>query len=130
MLRHKTIKVPLYPCRLVLIDSNDPEAIDKKFNLGFSEGGYEVYGSCVLGSIKRKGQKGKMADLRAVFLVFNTENETDIITPGVIAHECLHFMNCLFNELGANEDKDDEPYNYFLQWAVDECHKFLFPTSP
>jgi hypothetical protein len=44
--------------------------------------------------------------------------------PGVIAHECLHFSNYLFDHLGIKTGVyEDEAQAYFLQWCIDKIYR-------
>jgi len=46
--------------------------------------------------------------------------------PGVIAHECKHFVNALFMQRGVELDpENDEPECYMLGWAVDQVCKAI-----
>ena len=46
------------------------------------------------------------------------------ITPGLVAHECLHTMNKICSDLGISHDpNNDEPMAYIMGWLVDEVYK-------
>ena len=43
-----------------------------------------------------------------------------------VAHEALHIVNLLFNNIGAKPDlNNDEPQAYLLGWVVEQIHKTL-----
>lgn len=76
---------------------------------------------------KAKLEDGAFAMKHAKFIAFNNMHciafKTARPEPGVIAHECLHFCNYLFEGLGIKMDeKNDEPQAYFLWWAVDKIY--------
>ena len=54
-------------------------------------------------------------------LAFNYE-----VYDGLIAHECLHFVNRLFYNTGMQLDPiNDESQCYIMGWIVDKCYGFL-----
>jgi len=53
-----------------------------------------------------------------------------IISPSNIAHECLHFVNMLFEERGISYSlENDEHAAYLLGYVVDKCHEFLYKKN-
>jgi len=43
-----------------------------------------------------------------------------------VAHEALHVVNLLFNNIGAKPDlNNDEPQAYLLGWVVEQIHNTL-----
>lgn len=46
------------------------------------------------------------------------------ITPGVIAHECLHVVNYILGDSGVEVSvTNDEAQAYLLTWLVNKVHK-------
>ena len=47
------------------------------------------------------------------------------IDVGIIAHECAHVANMIFEEIGCAVPSwgNDEPYCYLLQWLVNKTHE-------
>lgn len=47
-------------------------------------------------------------------------------SPEMIAHECVHAANMIFEHVGAKIDLDnDEPYAYLVGWLVKQVHNSL-----
>lgn len=110
-MKKKVIQIPIYGGRLTLIKSKDLKDVNKKYDLDFET---ESYG----GIFFSKNKNGN----RDYYMAFRKRD----VTPGLIAHECLHFVNDVFLDLGIFYSlKDDEPQAYLLLWAVNKCHKFL-----
>jgi len=56
----------------------------------------------------------------AYYLLF----EGDLLSPGILAHECLHTTNAILDSSGVDCSYDnDEACAYLLQYLVDEVYK-------
>jgi hypothetical protein len=117
-------KVPLYPCRLGVIVSNDEEEINKylkgheiPYTLDLSES----YGYCI-GQGVYKDEKGKKWSCCWVIVPPNDE----MFTHGLIAHEVRHATNSILDYIGHKLDaKNDEPEAYLSQWITDVVYKAI-----
>ena len=55
---------------------------------------------------------------------FNSEVE---ISPGLIAHECIHAVNCIYEHKGIQITMDnDEVLAYSVEWMVDKIFKKIY----
>lgn len=51
---------------------------------------------------------------------------TNTVSPGIIAHECLHIVHMIMESKGFICDlANDEAECYLLGWIVDECFKHV-----
>lgn len=58
------------------------------------------------------------------YFIFLNKN-TKRISPGVIAHECKHVVNFIFNDRRIQlQIGNDEPECYLLSWLVNKVHEF------
>jgi len=104
-MRQKTIKVPIYPCKLVLHECKDCKELEKKYDLGDCSGIEAV--------VFTRGGVVVIAFFKPV-------------THGIIAHEALHATSDIFNFICAEMDvNNQEPQCYLIEWIVEQCHKFL-----
>jgi hypothetical protein len=109
-MRKKKIEIPLYSGTVTIIQTNNFKKIAKKYGFQSLKG----YDGCMFRNPKKNGYSRYV-------IVFQK-----IASPSVIAHECLHFVNYLFEDSNIILDiKNDEPQCYLLDWIVGECHKFL-----
>lgn len=110
MIKKRSHKIPLYYGRLYIYFA---DKLDEVFNeIGTTP---ETRGTALI-----KDSAGGCFSLNGNhYLVF----EIDEIDPGIIAHECKHFVNHLFDERGIYLDTtNDEPECYLLGWAVEKVH--------
>lgn len=106
----KKIKIPLYSGTVKIIQTNNFKKLEKKYNLE-SLHGIDAF-------IFRHDKKDGYS---RYILIFPKK-----VDPVVIAHECLHFVNYVFEDSRIGLDVvNDEPQCYLLGWIVEECHKFL-----
>lgn len=115
--RQKRLDVPLYPGRLLLIDSDDLDKVNElRGRMGHPEDTY-VYASTSLGNLN-----GWMT----VAVVLNPRYEHKKLGVGTIAHEACHAADFIFENCGATHDfNNPEPYTYLVGWVADEIAKFL-----
>lgn len=105
----KELNVPLFPGKVEVIQTNDFKSVIKKYKLQNMEG----IEACAF-RIEKKG-------IAKYYMLFNTE-----VNASVIAHECAHIVNYIFDDVFIKLDVDnDETQCYLLGWLVGECHKFL-----
>lgn len=108
-MRKKRIKIPIYGGSLTIIKDANFKAIEKTYNLQDLSG----YDACAFRINK--------SEYSLAFI--NTK-------PKIIAHECLHFVGYIFEDIGAIMDiTNDEPQCYLLEWAVDKCFEFLIQNK-
>ena len=107
----KKIKIPIYRLQLMIIIYNDPgeirKFVKKKYGRDhdFSE---------------RIGWFFNIDDVQHVCI--DSEN----MSPGIIAHECKHAVNDLYQQIGARLDtENDEHECYLLMWYIDEVQKLI-----
>ena len=113
-MRSKRINIPIYYGLLTIYivnDESEMELIMKKHKMKGSSHGYEA---CFFPDHHTSG-------FTQYYLCIKQD-----IKPHNVAHECIHFVNELFSDRGIGIDpRNDEPYAYFLGWAVKQCHTFL-----
>jgi hypothetical protein len=114
-MRSRTINIPIYCGSITFYESEDLNVVAKKIGIEKSLDGYTAF-------FWHKSRKNGYVEYILAFEPNPKES--------VVAHECVHFSNRLFMDHGIELDPDnDEPYAYFMGWAVNECHKFL-KTKP
>lgn len=120
MFYKKVIPIPIYRGRFIIILTDDKEELRKKTGFGdYTLGSFEEYIFAHHVFSDYNGWQG-------YHVVLNPNYEYKDISPGVVAHECLHFVLELFKERGIEPDVDNpEPATYLLEWAVEEVHKFM-----
>lgn len=111
-MKSKTVNIPIFPGQLLIIYSEDPEEVNKKF-------GWDDAGS--YRAIAFRNLKQPFAPKFAVAFFPYSINRMNII-----AHEAVHIANFICEYAGIKLDTDnDEAYAYILDWVVDQCDKFL-----
>jgi hypothetical protein len=104
----KTIKIPIYSGKLIIIQSDNFSDIEKKYNLVSLED-YSAF------CFKKQNNSSTYV------MVFGVD-----VTAGIIAHESFHVVTTLFEDsLITIDNNNDEPAAYLLGWIVEQCHKFL-----
>lgn len=110
-IKSKTVKIPLYHGRLVIMATNDLTLVDKKYGLPPSKG----FDAMVFNNDTENG-----------FSVYCVAFDTDYITFHNVAHEAFHVVTNIFKDRGMYIDlSNDEPAAYLLGWVVKEIHKFI-----
>lgn len=106
----KKLQIPLYAGSVTIIQTNNFKKVEKKYDL-----------TSLLGVDALVFRKPNKNGASRYILVF--ENKT---SPYIISHECLHFVNYVFDDSHISLDAvNDEPQCYLLGWIVGKCHKFL-----
>lgn len=106
----KKIKIPLYSGDVTIIQTDNFKKIEKKYSFE----SLHTLDAFMFRNPKKNGYS-------RYIIVFSKT-----IDSSVIAHECLHFVNYVFEDSNIILDiKNDEPQCYLLDWIVSECHKFL-----
>ncbi len=109
----KTLMVPIYKARLVIIFSDDAERIKKESTALDRK---DIYAHTLYG-----GHNG----IEAYFIVLNFKNNTPIYN-GVISHEVIHACNMLAETRGFIPTfSNDEPIAYMAEWIADQVYKFM-----
>lgn len=105
--------MPLYPYKFQVIITNDKDKLNKIIP-DFDD----IYAtSCDWNN------KGK----RCFSIVLNFNNKRTKLSHGVIAHESVHIVNFVFDNIGAKQDfNNDEPYAYLVGWVTDQVYKFMY----
>ena len=110
-MRKKTMPLPVYCGKLTIYESTDLNEVAKKVGANKKAGGYHAF-------FTYKVHKNKDVEYVLAFQP-NPKEST-------VAHECVHMVNEVFMDHNIRLDpENDEPYAYFMGWAVNECHKFL-----
>ena len=103
----KTIKIPIYQCKLTIILDKDLSYVEKKYNTK---------------SLKNYG---------AVTMIKpNTFSEYIVAfeysTGSIIAHEVVHLVNYIFQDRNVELDRfNDEPQAYLTGWLFKQIDDFL-----
>ena len=112
----KSIQIPLYGGRLVMIFSNCSEKI-KKTIPNWDKETDEIYGSAWYINYK---------DRQGFAMILNFDSDRAKITHGTIAHEAVHLAHYIADERGIKLDlNNDEPITYLVGWIVDEVYDFI-----
>ncbi len=110
---HKSLSVPLYRVKFVIVLTNSRE-LARKIILNF--GSDDVYASAYFGRYRKK---------TAVFTLLNFDNQYRNVTHGCVAHEALHAANFIADYVGIQPSlEDDEAMSYLIEWITDEIYKF------
>lgn len=118
MFKFKITKVPLYSYKLVTVITDSAKKLQDKFELDF-EDDYPIYAHCISHYLN----VDKDRQVKAVFIILNP-NSDDEVTHGVIAHEALHAMHMIMNDVDIYPTyEDDEPHAYLIEWIVNEVTK-------
>lgn len=120
MSRKKLIKLPIFPGKLMIIDTDSIEYLKEHTDLtrelmnGFLD---SIYAHSITG-----GLEGRIC----YYIVFNTKNTHKKVTHGTIAHECLHITHYMFDIMGYESDQENDEFQaYLLDYLVEEVHKVL-----
>lgn len=107
----KKLKIPIYSGNVHIIKAKSLQEVSEKYNLEDLTGFDAV-------AFRLDDKKG----ITTYYLAFENPK------PYIIAHECLHFVNYLFQDLRIVPDVyNDEPQCYLLGWIFEKCYKFLNP---
>jgi hypothetical protein len=105
----RSYKIPIYSGRLYIILCDSIKEASKKEGLNLDDTGLDLCDAvCCVRELNH-----------CVIFEHNP-------TPGVIAHECKHFINYLFIQKGVELDLyNDEHECYLLEWAVNKVHEVI-----
>jgi len=118
MWEQKKIKVPLFPCVLYIILTNDLERVKKEFPDCYFD---EVYATSVW---------GKTDEDNNFYCILNPAHREGL-NYGVIAHESVHLANFTMRRCGVKADlENDETQAYLVSFFTNEIGKFLDLNSP
>jgi hypothetical protein len=99
------IKIPLYSGYWTIILCDKLKPIEKEYGLNSLKGCNAVF-----------FDKGNMS-----VIAFDINR----IDAGIVAHECMHLINSIFECHGVIPDtSNDEHQAYLLKWAVNQVHKY------
>lgn len=124
MYKEKILKCPLYPVWVCYIASDSEEEINKRRKLDIEDFGI---GYAIRQGIQLRGEKEKVI---CVFIIINPNFKVKelYLSPGVIAHECLHGSSFILEYVGIHASHvNDEPQAYLIEYLIEEAHKFYKP---
>jgi hypothetical protein len=104
----KRIVIPIYERKLILMFSEDTE---KLRSLDLLKEHDEIFAHTVV-------------QQEPLLLIINFWN-TQKISHGIIAHECMHITEGVFEIIGQPLTYHDEPRHYLLSWITNEVYKFI-----
>lgn len=108
-MRSKTIQIPIYAGKLVIIQDKNWKKVNKKYDLNVA---------VRFGAFVFRTEKDGYVKYIACF-------DKDPVNH-LIAHECVHLVNYLFEDWGIKLDtSNDEPQAYLLSWFFKEIEQFL-----
>lgn len=112
----KSIKIPIYRGRLILVATDDLSLCVKKYD--YFDEDHEIFAHSIL-------DNNGFENL--YYLFTNPKHEMwDKRKIGVIAHESVHIASYIFNCVGAKYDIDNpEPFTYLVEWVANETYNFL-----
>lgn len=111
-------RLPMYSSFLFqVIISDDIEKINK--HLGFDE--EEYYAVCYKTAHNCKNGNCN----KGITVVLNPNCRDNKITAGIIAHECVHVKNMVFQAIGYKPKRsNDEAEAYFVEYLVNYVNDF------
>ena len=102
----KKFKIPLYFQNLIVIQTDDFEALEKEYGL---RGGSPEYSAI---TFETKDS-----------IVVAFKSEVDL---SIIAHESVHICSYVFLGIDAKVELDnDEPFAYLMGWVVEQIEKTI-----
>lgn len=108
----KTIDIDVYPGNFKIILTNHKEALDRMMDHDWKE-----YATTFHRSLEGRN---------TVAIVINPWN-IPAVTHGVIAHECSHAADYIFEYIDAKHDFDNpEPYAYLVGWICEKVYEFIY----
>lgn len=109
-LTKKKIKIPIYFGDLILIQTDDFDALPEKYGIGR----LKPYDAVAFEHIKKNGY------IR-YFIVVRTKCK-----PRTVAHEVVHIVNSILKDKGIQLDYDnDEAQAYLTGWIIHQCYKYF-----
>lgn len=115
MYKTKKVSIPIYDGWLIIILSDDLELCRSKHP--YFEDDAQIYGHSIVDHNEHN---------RRYFVFINPNHKLwKSRGQGVIAHEALHVVHFLFEDIGAELRHDNpEPQCYFIEWVVDQINLF------
>lgn len=114
---YKEIIVPLYQQKVLFVIAQEVFYVNKKLGINFNSND-EVFASTYYNF--------NYKETNTSLILLNFNNDTASITHGIIAHECCHLVEAIFERVGAKHNIDNpESFTYLLEYLVDELYKFL-----
>jgi len=102
----KKFKIPLYFHNLIVIQTDDFQAIEKEYGL---RGGSPDYAAITFETDD------------AIAVCFNSK-----VDYSIIAHESVHVCSYVFLGIGAKlELNNDETFAYLMGWVVEQIHSVV-----
>lgn len=116
MYKTKKISIPIYDGWLIVILSDDIELCQSKHQ--YFEDDVEIYGHSIADHTEKN---------RRYFVFVNPNHELwKTRGQGVIAHEALHIVHFLFQDVGAELKHDNpEPQCYLVEWIARQISLFI-----
>ena len=112
-LHYKSVQIPLYRARLIIVLTNSNDQI-KKLIPEF-EG--DIYAHTYMANFRGKD---------GYYCILNFHNNYREIYHGVIAHEACHISSFLLDNRGVKADfNNDEPVAYLIEWLTDEIYSYV-----
>jgi hypothetical protein len=106
--KYKVIDIPIYGGKLVIGYLNEEE-LKKEFDID-----YKTMLATTYSRINYKSYN-------TILINFNFDNKYQYIDYGIIAHECVHFKNFLFERIGFQCDtENDEAEAYLIEWVMNQ----------
>ncbi len=119
MYREKFHYVGLYKMNFMVIDSDDPDKIERKYEIDIESDTW--YASTHLYKIGN----GKGAQ-KCVFIVLNSNAPYKSRLPASMAHECVHAAHFILRNSGVRSDfYNDEPVTYLVEYLYNIVYKFM-----
>lgn len=109
--RSKSIKIPLYTGKLIIIQTDDLEKVNIMFDTMFKTHGYDAI-------TFMDEEKNGFTNYVVAF-----QGKPSASTIG---HESMHVLTYIYKEHGIRLSiNNDEPQAYLIGWIIGELHKFL-----
>ena len=119
-MRIKKTEIPIYRIPLTLIESSDIDKIKryfKRIKFDFEDSTVYAHVICHYRIVNDK-------EYHCIYMIFNRNNSHRKLKYSVIAHECKHAADYVFDYVSAENTKD-EPYAYLLEYIFIKVCKFL-----
>lgn len=115
MFYKKIHRLPIYDSHLFQVIVGDDT---NKINKAINQNQEDYFASCWRNSYGPKR-------LKCITIILNPTDKINSITPGIIAHECIHAKNMLFQSIGYKPKvKNDEAEAYLMEYLMNYTMNF------
>lgn len=119
MYREKMLKLPIYPIRLCVVETDNPQILKEKHGMDMSN-------ETVYAHTWDWYTYDKKVKYKCVYIILNTKHPFHKIKHSTIAHECVHAANMTLHHVGVFPDfQNDEAQAYLVEYIYNIVHDFI-----